>query len=129
MTKKETRAQELAAHYERLEKLFNQLGGKTATGKKLTGKKLSTTLWKLETKGHKAAENYCNGVIQEDEFDRISTSIETEIFTLMPSLKGFFVNGDARGYALKISDKVMREENYPLHQDWGGYGILSPEIK
>jgi hypothetical protein len=127
-TKKEQRAQELTAHYERLGKLFEQQGGKTATGKTLTGKKLSLELFKLEQQAHKAAEDYCNGVIQLEVWDRITTSIETQVFILMPSLKGFFINGDPRGYALKIKTETMLKENYPLTRDWGGYGILSPEI-
>ena len=42
-----------------------------------------------------------------------------------------FINLDPRGYALKIDDEWMREHKQPLghlHQDWGGYGILAPEI-
>lgn len=39
-----------------------------------------------------------------------------------------FVNRDPRGYALKIDDKWMREHKAALHQDWGGYGIIAPEI-
>ena len=40
-----------------------------------------------------------------------------------------FVNKDARGYALKIDDEWMRAHpGVWLHSDWGGYGILAPEI-
>lgn len=40
-----------------------------------------------------------------------------------------FFNGDPRGYALKIEDSWMRSHpDAKLHQDWGGYGILAPEI-
>ena len=39
-----------------------------------------------------------------------------------------FINRDPRGYALKIDDEWMREHNAELHRDWGGYGILAPEI-
>lgn len=40
-----------------------------------------------------------------------------------------FLNKDARGYALKINDEWMREHpDVRLHSDWGGYGILAPEI-
>lgn len=37
-------------------------------------------------------------------------------------------NGDARGYALKIEDNYMRENNIVLFQDWGGYGIIAPDF-
>ncbi len=39
-----------------------------------------------------------------------------------------FLNRDPRGYALKIRDEWMREHHCKLYQDWGGYGILAPEI-
>lgn len=40
-----------------------------------------------------------------------------------------FLNGDPRGYALKIEDNWMRARpELRLHSDWGGYGILAPEI-
>jgi hypothetical protein len=40
-----------------------------------------------------------------------------------------FLNGDPRGYALKIESGWMREQNeFRLHSDMGGYGILAPEI-
>lgn len=41
------------------------------------------------------------------------------------------INTDPRGYALKIDDTVMRSGTYDtvkLDRDWGGYGILSPQI-
>jgi hypothetical protein len=39
-----------------------------------------------------------------------------------------FLNGDARGYALKIQDDYVRDNNLDIHKDWGGYGILAPEF-
>lgn len=44
------------------------------------------------------------------------------------NLVPIFVNRDPRGYALKIDDAWMREHRPGLHQDWGGYGIIAPEI-
>ena len=50
--------------------------------------------------------------------------------------KGFFVNGDPRGYTLKLDPEAWKvsdnaQENYealPIkYQDWGGYMILAPE--
>ncbi len=35
-----------------------------------------------------------------------------------------WLNGDPRGYALKIDLRDGEE----LHRDWGGYGIIAPEI-
>ena len=57
-----------------------------------------------------------------------------------------FVNHDPRGYALKIDDAWMREKGWKLnrsnrhtngsgsiavarlHRDWGGYGIIAPDL-
>ena len=39
-----------------------------------------------------------------------------------------FINRDPRGHALKIDDTYMREHSLHLVTDWGGYGILAPEI-
>lgn len=39
-----------------------------------------------------------------------------------------FVNLDPRGYALKINDEWMRANNVRLHSDFGGYGILAPDL-
>jgi hypothetical protein len=47
----------------------------------------------------------------------------------MPRIVPVFLNGDPRGYSLKIEDSWMREHKAELHRDWGGYGILAPEIK
>ena len=39
-----------------------------------------------------------------------------------------FVNMDPRGYALKIKSEYVAEHNLVIHRDWGGYGIIAPEI-
>jgi hypothetical protein len=48
------------------------------------------------------------------------------------AVPGFFVNGDPRGYALKIDNETPEGkaliQKTKMHTDWGGYGILSPEI-
>jgi hypothetical protein len=40
-----------------------------------------------------------------------------------------FINRDPRGYQLKIKDDWMTANNADLERDWGGYGLLAPEIK
>jgi len=39
-----------------------------------------------------------------------------------------FINGDPRGYALKINDKYVRENQLRIYSDMGGYGIIAPEF-
>jgi hypothetical protein len=39
-----------------------------------------------------------------------------------------FIDGDLRGYALKIEDYYIRKYNLALTRDMGGYGLICPEI-
>jgi len=51
---------------------------------------------------------------------------------------GLFVNRDPRGYALKFSvewtrhwntwQRCLNDGGLPIHADWGGYGILAPDL-
>ncbi len=47
------------------------------------------------------------------------------------------INHDPRGYALKLREEWTKTHNdnaritsstYPIHSDWGGYGILAPDL-
>jgi hypothetical protein len=137
MNKKERRQADLARHYAFLERLSEFLGHKQ------DGKKLSLKLLKLEREAHQAATDYCNGEngMTAEKWEAFSENMKWKVFKLFQyQVPGLIVNGDARGYALKIDDAVVREmetkyadHNYPetlgFYRDWGGYGILSPEIQ
>lgn len=67
----------------------------------------------------------CEGTGQQIDFGRIRNKSP-----LIP----VFINLDPRGYALKIDDEWMRanqgkwgDDN--LTTDWGGYGLIAPEIE
>ena len=45
-----------------------------------------------------------------------------------PDIVPVFINRDPRGYALKIDDVWMHNKQPRLFRDFGGYGILAPEI-
>ena len=86
-------------------------------------------LRQLENVAHWRAEQYCNGRIDGDTWEKVESGIEKAIKRLhggtLPA--GFFVNSDPRGYALKINnEKTQIPEG--LHKDWGGYGCLAPEF-
>lgn len=126
-TKAMKRTRELNDHYNVLRRLALACGAKSPDGKKL-----SLALLKLEREAHKRAEDYCNGVIDSDHWDKIEERISGEVQALFNNnLKGFFVNGDPRGYALKIESEVnaLDYAKIGLVRDMGGYGLLSPEIK
>ena len=54
--------------------------------------------------------------------------IDFKAIRSMPRVVPVFVNRDPRGYALKIKSEWVREKGAAIHQDWGGYGIIAPEI-
>ena len=45
-----------------------------------------------------------------------------------PPVVPIFLNGDPRGYALKIPDDYVRDNDLNIHRDWGGYGIIAPDL-
>jgi hypothetical protein len=91
---------------------------------------ISRKLRRLETRMHRAAEDWCNGTITEVELETIKTSVRTTLVNLLnPTGVDLVINTDPRGYALKISDEWMRAHpKARLERDWGGYGILAPDF-
>ena len=63
-----------------------------------------------------------NGIKKADQ-------ILTKVETILNNKKVLFCNGDARGYALKIDDEYIRNNNFNIHRDWGGYGIIAPDFR
>jgi len=83
----------------------------------------------LEHKMTRANENYCNGVVGYHGHDYIhQRTLKSLTKILNPGDVTLYINGDPRGYALKVDDKWMRGNNAVLERDWGGYGILAPEF-
>lgn len=80
----------------------------------------------LERAAPRKAEDYCNGLMEswEEESDKFLA----ELTRLLGSNEGIFINGDPRGYALKIDDAYVREHKLDIYRDWGGYGIIAPEF-
>jgi len=114
-------------HGENLKKVFNLPADTEPV-------KLCKKLFSLEVKAHKLAEDYCNGVnnVDSETWEPLTDKILEQIdkFTGFKN-KGIpvFVNGDARGYALKIDDEYVRANNIKIHKDWGGYGIIAPDFR
>ncbi len=92
--------------------------------------KLCKKLRRIEVKANSEAVRYCNGEIDSDEWDAVKDSISASLGFLKADETGVpvFINGDPRGYALKIDNEWVREHQAQIHRDWGGYGILAPEI-
>lgn len=88
-------------------------------------------LCKLEDKVHRQATKSCNGDSNEKMDDNISVMAHKKIKELLPAVTSFFINWDPRGYALKIKETEvieLREKGFFIHTDFGGYGILAPEL-
>lgn len=122
MTKKEKMYKDIKAHGENLNAIFD-------TG--LDPVTLCKKLRRLEVKAHKLAEDYCNGEngVNSENWERKVYHILKQVnktlkIDAMNSI--ISVNGDARGYALKMSESFSA--NKKIHKDWGGYGILAPDF-
>jgi|LakMenEpi03Aug12_release.lakeMendotaPanAssembly.Ray.scaffolds.fasta_scaffold129893_1 hypothetical protein len=99
------------------------------SGDKLAGPyrfDLYSKLKRLENQANKICVMDCNGEINEDAADKKLDAIKAKVCALLPELKTVFINGDPRGYSLKIKESEAKEIG--IYQDWGGYGILAPEF-
>ncbi len=122
MNKKEQMYQEIEKHGENLNRIFKTSKDNIA---------LCKSLRRLEAKAHKLATDYCNGEngVDSDSWEGLKDKILLKINKLLKNKDiPIFINGDARGYALKIDDGYIRDNNIRIHRDMGGYGILAPDL-
>jgi hypothetical protein len=111
---------------------------------------LCKKLRRIENAVAKPILDYCNGengvTVEQLDVQTDKALIRVEALLGMgqgmylerqgDTLPGVFVNRDPRGYALKTSSewadsfntncRIMGEP--PLHQDWGHYGIIAPDL-
>ena len=134
-TKKERMKAQILQHGANLNAIFN-------TG--IDNYKLCSKLHSLEAKAHKLATDYCNGEngVTTENWEEKITPIMNQVYKLLnngeynsgkPHEKKVpvYLNGDARGYALKINDayvKILNTQGKTIYTDFGGYGILAPEF-
>lgn len=161
MTEKQLQAIEKTKHYKNLEKLCSYYGINKKgyelyqIFKKYEDKIHKQTVNSCNGQGRINGIAYHTGLLPEDEKDinnyyvkqgfksaLLNADNEDDLFTLeaerlKEELKGLFpllpfkVNYDARGYALKINDSIMKslfDKGIRLYSDFGGYGILAPEF-
>lgn len=119
---------------------------------------LCKKLRRLETNASRITTDYCNGDFDDGEngekldaaLDPILAKVNATLGNAGPLAVPVFINRDPRGYALKIQDAwmIQRREDWDrqiakqgkkaitagywallrFHKDWGGYGIIAPEI-
>lgn len=95
--------------------------------------KLAKQMHRLENAAHRQAEAYCNGTIDGDQWETFKAQTLAKVdklvkFSTCAPPVPVFVNGDPRGYALKIKDSYKHATQAVLHRDMGGYGILAPDL-
>ena len=101
---------------------------------------LCKALRRLEVKAHKAAENWCNGIDCGADGNKqyhaglMAMAKASDILGMAcaPACGLVFIfNGDARGYALKLTNggnfggQPLQVE---IYKDMGGYGIIAPDF-
>lgn len=104
------------AHHKALERLARKKGQGLAIWRRLR---------RLEARASEITMAVCNGEILWVDADAILDGMAASVEEVLGrKVKGFFVNRDPRGYALKLDSA----KDYGLHRDFGGYQILAPEI-
>jgi hypothetical protein len=93
---------------------------------------LCKELFRLEHKAHRLSTDYCNGDIHHETWEHKTDLILEKVDKILHFYKQeipVFVNPDCRGYALKIGDEYIKENQIKIYRDWGGYGIIAPDYK
>jgi len=125
MSKLDYIARERQEQFEALRALSVQLG---RAGREVgTGEQIWRALRRIEAEAGRLAVAYCNGEIGEQEVNEQEEAIYAQVSRVLGDVpKGFFVNHDPRGYAIKLQPGSY---SLGLHRDWGGYQILAPELR
>ena len=120
---KEKMYQQIEKHGEDLKVIFN-------LSNDVDSIKLCKQLFRLENKAHQLAELYNYG-----DYERVNQEAQKVLKSVCKVLNisstkehGIFWNTDTRGFALKIDDETVRKNDLKIHRDWGGNGILAPDL-
>jgi len=131
-TKKQRQAEQIKAHGENLLAIFPNATERDPIA-------LCKKLRRMEAKAQAIALRLCNGPEYPggyDEVDALTGAILEKVNAILGNTGKnpvpVFVNRDPRGYALKISSEwtfaYCQQTGRRIYSDWGGYGILAPEI-
>lgn len=100
---------------------------------------LCKKLRRVETVAHRYVTDQCNGLgpsMDSVEHDANIYAFHKRLNKILGTTYGergqdeppIHVNLDPRGYALKIDNAWMRANDAKLYTDWGGYGIIAPNL-
>lgn len=99
-----------------------------------TGEEIYAKLRRIEASANRAAVLSCNGDLTPEQEEKQDERTRKQVEDLLPRLSqygGLMINGDPRGYTLKIySEKVeaLKATGLSIYTDFGGYGILAPDF-
>ena len=95
-----------------------------------SGVELCKALFRLENKMHNMATDSCNGIINDTVYDKAEAAALRQVNNLLkPGTIKIFVNGDPRGFALKINyEQSVEMRDIPFYRDFGGYMIIAPKF-
>jgi hypothetical protein len=128
-TTKQRQYEQIKAHGENLLHLFPNATERDPIA-------LCKKLRRLEAKTSRITTDYCNGDFDAGEngekldaaLDPILAKVNAILGNTGKNPVPVFVNRDPRGYALKIDDVWIHNKQARIYSDWGGYGIIAPEI-
>jgi len=92
---------------------------------------LCKKLRRLESKASRVALDLCNGDTDQDSADAAFEKLEHAVNAVLGFARSdvpVFINRDPRGYALKIESEWTKVNAPRLYCDWGGYGIIAPDL-
>lgn len=125
VTKADKMAQRIIAHGETLRRMFPATADEDPIA-------LCKRLCLLEGQANRGAVRLCNGEIEQDDWERMSARFLARLETILEFIAAgipCFINGDPRGYALKIDCEWSGVADSGIHRDWGGYGIIAPDLR
>ena len=125
-TKRERMYERIRKHGEDLLRIFPVASERDAV-------KLCTKLRRLERTAEQIGLRLCNdptySAVQADDD---TAGVMRPLCQLLGIENGkrvrVFANRDPRGYALKIESGDVSRLGLDIHRDWGGYGILAPDL-
>lgn len=92
---------------------------------------LCKKLRRIENKAANIALDYCNGYIdmeKRDHADKLIVKRLEKVLNFTAQGIPVFINGDPRGYSLKIDDQYVRDNDVEIMTDWGGFGLIAPNF-
>lgn len=131
---------QIEAERQRHNSALKELADSITPKNKLSGLQLWRRLRRLEVRAHNAATAQCNGESyggqpyrDEAEWEAFKDGIRADVAKVFGGNlpPRFFINGDPRGYALKLDggDGTKPATSFALVQDWGRNQILAPDIR